>query len=127
MAFEDYDRAAIEAALAECDPNNPIVEAMAQRVIRIADAFAEQAERIGEQRDKLVFARPKSAFEEIVVERAVQVIESDIGQPVTVQWLEDLELTNDARSDWSVAALVRIAAVAVSMAAVAFVAKQVLS
>lgn len=66
-AFDVNDRAAIQAALADPDPENEIAKAIALRTNSLTEQLMEEITRVGELPESFEFAKPVTALDEVVI------------------------------------------------------------
>lgn len=86
-AFDKNDRAAIEAALADAEPGNPLAEAVARGIEEFSKRLADQAKRTGHVPGELLIYRPVTAFDDIVIRLTIQAIAEEMGREVRIHWL----------------------------------------
>lgn len=86
--FDQNDSAAIEAALADPDPDNPIAKAIAERLKELTGRYWLHAEKLGRVPTELLLVKPRTAFDEIVYRLHLQAIADTTGQTVKVVWVE---------------------------------------
>lgn len=86
--FDPDDRTAIEAALADPDPDNPIAKAVAERLKDLTGRYWLHAEKLGRVPTELLLVKPRTAIDEIVYRLHLQAIADTTGQTVTVVWVE---------------------------------------
>ncbi len=86
---EDWknDRDALEAALADTDPANPIAVAIADGIAGFTDRLAEQARRNGKLPTELLLIKPDTIFDEMVIKMTLQVVADETGQQVDIHWV----------------------------------------
>lgn len=87
MDFDRNDRQAIEAALADPDPTNPIAKAVAARIIEFTKNLEEHTHRIGKWPTELLLHHPETVFDEIVIRLTVQNIADELEQPIEIVWV----------------------------------------
>jgi len=87
--FDPNDRAAIEAALASPDPNNPIALAIAERIKDAVGRFWRQAETQERVPTELILVRPKTALDDVACRLFLQTIADTLGQKLTVVWVDE--------------------------------------
>jgi len=94
--WDPNDRAAIEAALSDPDPDNPIALALAERIEDLTGRYRLYAETLGHVPTELVLVRPKTALDEIAYRLHLETIAEATGRAVTVVWVDadDQILTN---------------------------------
>jgi hypothetical protein len=66
--FDPNDRAAITAALASDDPQNPIARAVAARLDAMTKAFEEASAATGGLPDQIEISKPLTVLDEIVID-----------------------------------------------------------
>jgi len=85
--FDQNDRAAIEAALADPDPDNTIAKAVAERLKDLTGRYWLHAEKLGRVPTELMLVRPQTAFDEIVYRLHLEALADATGQTVKVVWV----------------------------------------
>ena len=96
MDFDPNDRAAIETALRDSDPHNPIAKALAERIKELTGRFWLHAEKLGRVPSEIMLVKPKTAFDDIAYRLCLQTIAEATGAPVKVVWVSSEE---DARAE----------------------------
>lgn len=89
--FDPDDRAAIEAALADPDADNPIAMAIAERLKELTGRYWLHAEKLGRVPTELLLVKPRTAFDEIAYRLHLQTIADTTGHTVKVVWVESEE------------------------------------
>lgn len=87
MDFDRNDRIAIEAALQDSNPKNPIAVAVAERIRDFLSNLTEMAERNGHFPTELLLKRPETAFDEIVIRLTLETVADELGHIVTICWV----------------------------------------
>jgi hypothetical protein len=85
--FDKNDRKAIEEALADPSPLNPIAQAVAARIEAFIENLAEEAERSGRFPQQLLLRRPQTAFDDIVIRLTLQTLADELGQRLEIHWV----------------------------------------
>lgn len=85
--FADLDRAAVEAALADPDPRNPVAVEVARLVGVYTDNFTRHCQRLGRVPTTLTVRRPDTAIEEVAMRLASQTIADALGVPLRIAWV----------------------------------------
>jgi len=85
--FDPNDRAAIMAALADPDPDNPIAKAVAERLKDLTGRYWLHAEKLGRVPTELMLVRPQTAFDETVYRLHLEALADATGQTVKVVWV----------------------------------------
>lgn len=85
-SFDRNDRKAIEAALADPNPNNPIAVAINVRLKALGDTFQETVAKMKELPAEIAMAQPQNAFDEIVLELFAEELRRALGDKVKVVW-----------------------------------------
>ncbi len=83
------DRAALDSALADTDPTNPIAVAIADGIAGFTDRLAKQARRNGKLPTELLLIKPETIFDEMVIKMTLQVVADETGQQVDIHWVGD--------------------------------------
>lgn len=96
MDFDPNDRAAIEAALRDSDPHNPIAKALAERIKELTGRFWLHAEKQGRVPNEIMLVKPKTEFDKIAYQLTLQTIADATGAPLKVVWVPSEE---DARAE----------------------------
>jgi hypothetical protein len=87
QAFDKNDRGAIEAALRDPDPENPIARAVAAAISEFAVRLAQHAEHNQRLPDELLLYRPETAFDDVVIRLTLQTLADETGHIVRIHWL----------------------------------------
>jgi hypothetical protein len=85
--FDRNDRAAIEAALNDPDPGNPIAVSFAELLTVLGEVFAEQAQKMGGFPSQLRLVKPRTAFDDIVLQTFVREIADITGVELETVWV----------------------------------------
>jgi len=85
--FDPNDRAAIMAAMADPDPDNPIAKAVAERLKDLTGRYWLHAEKLGRVPTELMLVRPQTAFDETVYRLHLEALADATGQTVKVVWV----------------------------------------
>ncbi|MGX1101474.1 hypothetical protein [Amorphus sp. MBR-141] len=86
--WDPNDRIAIETALSDLDPDNPIALAVAERIRDLTGRYWLYAEKLGHVPTELVLVRPKTALDEIAYRLHLEAIADATGRAVTVVWVD---------------------------------------
>ena len=81
------DRAALDSALADTDPTNPIAVAIADGIAGFTERLAEQARRNGKLPTELLLIKRDTIFDEMVSKMTLQVVADETGQQVDIHWV----------------------------------------
>jgi hypothetical protein len=84
--FDPNDRAAIEAALQDADPHNPIAVAFAEKLTDLGKRFAKHAEKLGRVPTELLIAKPRTAFDDMALRIFLQEVADATGVSLKVVW-----------------------------------------
>lgn len=87
--FDRDDRAAIEAALADPDTDDPVAKAIADRLKELTGRYWAHAETLGRMPTEILLVKPQTAFDEIVYRLHLKTIADTTGKKVTVVWVQD--------------------------------------
>ena len=85
--FDRNDRQAIEDAVADPAPNNPLARAVAARIEQFTQSLAKQAEQNGRWPTQLLLYRPETAFDDIVIRLTLQTIADELGRRIEIHWV----------------------------------------
>jgi hypothetical protein len=66
-AFDVHDRAAIQAALADPDPENEIAKAISVRIDAITKLMVDQIAKTGSLPETIEFTKPATALDDVVI------------------------------------------------------------
>ncbi len=99
MSFDPNDRAAIDAALRDPDPDNPIAVAVTQRMKELLRNIELLARRRGGMPTELFLHRPATAFDDIVIRLTFQTIADETGHTVKITWAETSAESDDSEED----------------------------
>jgi len=87
--FDPNDRVAIQAALEDPDPRNPLAVAIARRIEAYASSMAQQVAAEGKWPRKLQLVEPETILEEVALQLAVKTISQELGEAIEIQWVVD--------------------------------------
>ncbi len=85
--FDKNDRDAIELALQDPNPANPIAVAVADAIEQFAARIAQQADREGRFPKQLMLLKPATVFDEMVIRLTLQTMADQSGQPIDIVWV----------------------------------------
>lgn len=85
--FDRNDRQAILAALKDPDPANPIACAFAVRIEALTQVFEETTEKYGLP-EEITVTKPKTVFDEIVIDHFKAIMEEESGRKLRVVVLD---------------------------------------
>ena len=88
MSFDRNDRAAILAALADPDANNPVAVALAARLKELTGRYWLHAEKLGRVPTELMLVKPTTAFDDIAYRLHLNTVADAVGQKLTVVWVD---------------------------------------
>lgn len=81
MDFDPNNRAAIDAALQDPDPNNPVARAVATRLTAFAQILAEATEKQGRVPDEITIGKPQTVLDEVAIDLFRRTLEEAEGAP----------------------------------------------
>ena len=87
MRFDPDDRRSIERALADPEPDNPIVRALARGVHGFTSRIQQMVQLDGRWPSELLLYRPNTQFDDIMIRLTLRVIAHEFHQPIAVHWL----------------------------------------
>jgi hypothetical protein len=87
MDFDRNDRHAIEAALADPNPENRIAMAIADRIGEFVRNLERMATQNGKWPTELLLTKPETAFDDIVIQLTLQTIADELGHVIEVHWI----------------------------------------
>ena len=83
------DRSAIEAAMDNPDPDDPIAKAIADGVTGFMGRLTAQAEKTGAFPTELLLNKPATEFDDIVIRLTLQTIADETGTGIKIVWTGD--------------------------------------
>jgi len=87
--YNPNDRVAIQAALEDPDPRNPLAVAIARRIEAFASSMAQQVAAEGKWPKQLQVAEPETVLDEVAIQLAVKTISQELGESIEIQWFVD--------------------------------------
>lgn len=88
VAFDPDDRAAIEAAVADPDPENPIAIALVGRLKELMGRYWRHATQLGRVPTELMVVRPRTVLDEVACQMFLQTIADTLDHKLTIVWVE---------------------------------------
>ena len=87
------DRAVIEAALDDPDPDNKIAKEIAEAIVGFGERISKHADRINKFPDELLLTKPKTVFDDFVIRMTLQEIADETGVGIKIFWVPNEEET----------------------------------
>ena len=87
------DRAVIEAALDDPDPNNKIAKEIAEAIVGFGKRISKHAEGINKFPDELLLTKPQTVFDDFVIRMTLQEIADETGVGIKIFWVPNKETT----------------------------------